>query len=418
EMDMYVVKVDLKTIRFTSDHQELGSQRNLIYLNNPDNATFEDGGSRRTSSDVEQFAEWVTSGVYATLPAGRNDPITQTKGTSLALNMKLCIIPTGLNFRVKGLNAQGSVTFEATGSSTGVDQEVAMTETTTLPNMVTALDKSIQWKVYIENGSTAEVFNTTSGPHKIFVLWGVPQTVSSKKYYSQPLANTPTVKRMWELTKTDVAGNNSDISVIATAVQAWRDDIPFGDSVTVNRSDGNSYWALKDETTTGQCHEGSVLMEMAMRLLGIDAKCYHVYAIETLPALIEDANGVAYQDNGSGSLTFYSGPLPVARIHGSHGAEHLLMDFDPSAGFYLNLGEGCCEVDGKFYTAFAEGVVGAKNEVTSLDFDPYNTDVTAQSAPHSVLLQLEAAKREFQKWRYVDENGYYAVCSGFVQVPH
>ncbi|MDD3926751.1 MAG: hypothetical protein PHT33_08855, partial [bacterium] len=139
EMDMYVVKVDLKTIRFTSDHQETGSQLNLIYLNDPNNATFADGGSRRTSSDVEQFAEWVTSGVYPTLPAGRNDPITQTKGTSLVLNMKLCIIPTGLNFRVKGLNAQGSVTFEATGTSTGVDQEVAMTETTALPNMVTAL---------------------------------------------------------------------------------------------------------------------------------------------------------------------------------------------------------------------------------------------------------------------------------------
>jgi hypothetical protein len=224
--------------------------------------------------------------------------------------------------------------------------------------------------------------------------------------------NHPTSKRLNAVLTAIESTNGSDIDVIASTLQYWRDHAGIDVSGrtccddNLGVCDGDRIWGLLDTNATdhpkGQCREGSLLMEQALRLLGIDSYWEHVLATEAefwnightirtvsykgTTGLASHTPGVVYKD---GKCVDTSSP------------EELWLWFsqDPQDNpFYgWNQGEGCARVGERLYTAFASQTVGASGGA-------------AVSPEHSILLQLEGKSPNVQHWSGVVDGERYNRC--------
>jgi hypothetical protein len=148
---LIVVSVALKSIEFTSDH-------NLLKKNPASGSVWGD------SSVAYETPEWIEG--------SRNNPISHTKNTKIGATVKVKVEPSGINFALIGDGADGYVDFAKTGqTSTGADQDIAVTADASLPDQVCIMNKSINWKIRV---GTLECSTSSSGNHKIYITYGTP----------------------------------------------------------------------------------------------------------------------------------------------------------------------------------------------------------------------------------------------------
>ena len=227
-----VVKVELKSVIFTSDHGLL-TDYNSNYT-----------GSGGTVYNPRGWTE-----------TGTNNPISHTKGTNISANVKLCIQPTGLGYNLTGDGFVQYLSFHTNGvTSSGSDQALALVADTNLPVKVDVINHSINWSVNF--GGTMCV-TTSSGPHKVYVTWGNPGT-------------GPTLKRMdW------ACGNAQGATSITTAAEDFKDIISVNpgydrDNLGNNTWNTNS-WQFLDSNQRGDCITLAALACTGLRMIGIPA---------------------------------------------------------------------------------------------------------------------------------------------------
>jgi len=259
-----------------------------------------------------------------------------------------------------------------------------------LPNEISKKDLTLLWYFSIDGGENYFSIGYTS--NEVFLIYNDPILVNST---SSP--NYLTCKRIFEIIyklvsrlQGDIQNPETRINDIAKAIQDWRDYYKNRIWGEINAHSGSEIWGLIDNPAiyTGQCAEGSLLMEQALRILGIDALYCHVFASKDLPVRV----GV----NVSGvipDILEVTGPLPRYCSYCNKN-EYLSLDFTSVWGFVHdpNVGEGCCWINGKIYPAFVGEFVGETG-----------TPSSATSAAHSILLQFEAKWSGYLQ-RWVDSN--------------
>ena len=110
----------------------------------------------------------------------------------------------------------------------------------------------------------------------LWSVFGTPIEISSLSG-----ANRPTCKRLDTILGAIGASvDRSDVYSVAAALQVWRNQHVDYSGRTIDGTDGDKVWALADGSELGHCKEGSLLMEQALRLLGVDAQWVHVLATE------------------------------------------------------------------------------------------------------------------------------------------
>ena len=245
---------------------------------------------------------------------------------------------------------------------------------------------TLDWLISVDGGATFSLFQTTK--NRILVLENTPILTNSLAS-----SNALTCQRANLITKIIQDGGTGTGSVdeIATSIMNWRDGVDPNNPFVMNigqstvGSDGSKIWGLVDKNQQGYCAEGSLLMEQAMRLLGIQAEYQHVYCATTLPVPVFSPE--------TPSAT------PPQRTYNSTN-EQLYMYFslapnNPFNGF--NQGEGCCLVNAKLYSAFGGQIVGraGANRGTKV----------SSSAAEDILLQLGQPNPNLQRWSYTTSAG-------------
>lgn len=245
-----------------------------------------------------------------------------------------------------------------------------LTWDTALPSTLASEDYTLTWELSLNGGGSYATIATTKT--RFFVVCAQPTQSNS---FGSP--NRLTCKRISEILKR--TGAIVHVGTIAERVQQWRDSAKIDTSDNTTGGDGTKLWALLDGVGKGQCGEGALLMEQAMLLLGISAKYQHV-----LPALFSF-------DVPIRTAISPNTPAPTRSHHGTETLMLYSMSSGALAGW--NVGEGCCLVGGKLYSAFAGGIIGEVDGVV-------NGNIAA-SAAHHILLQLEANATR-QRWQKED----------------
>lgn len=350
-----VLGLELESVEFASDYQSGGAAR---LKKSPDD------NFRGVGSAYEK-PEWLND------ETERNNPVAHRKNTSVQLKVRVKVEPSGQQYVLIGDSANAYLDFDSgTRTATGSTETVTVTAASTLPDRCQRLSESIQWKIRVLGDTPKEIELKSSGAHEILVTVDAPNEENSWNE-----TNSFAYKRVREVV--EKAGSSSSVGNIAAAIQQWRDTygIDTSDMTVTNGTNGDELWALLDKTEKGQCAEGSLLMEQAMRLLGISALYQHVLPTNALPVPV------------------HSGESQAASPERSHhdGDEKLWMHFTNAGNFSgWNEGEGCCLVDGKLYTAWAGLFIGVSGTVID--------GTTAASAAHHVLLRLELDHDRLQRW--------------------
>ena len=149
------VSLSLISVQFTSDHGVLKNHT----------TDYKDGGYTYSKP------EWAAASTSAC------SPITQTKNTNLSVNVSLKIEPSGLAFKLYATGSDNLPPFpsfnDVAGSSTGSDQEIALTSYNKLPNYITHIAGQLSWKVKIGVDET-EFDLGSSGVHNVYVTVAEP----------------------------------------------------------------------------------------------------------------------------------------------------------------------------------------------------------------------------------------------------
>jgi hypothetical protein len=141
----------LLSVQFTSDHGLL--------------RVADSPGDWGDSSRPCAKPEWTGPGQAA-------DPISQTQGTPLSVELSLRVGPPGTPFGLTGLGSNSYSTFRVQGVvSTGGAQTVALTAEASLPPGVDVHQETIQWSLELPDGSWPL---GTLGPFRIYTTLGVP----------------------------------------------------------------------------------------------------------------------------------------------------------------------------------------------------------------------------------------------------
>jgi len=152
------ISINFKSVEFTSDFAS--------FMKTPNS-----GCEWADSTTVFESPEW--------LPDERNNPNTQTKDTKLTVKVIVDVDGAGVIFDLIGDGPQDYLDFHANGiTSTGNDQEIAVTADANLPNAVNIISGSINWKIKV---GTTEIAIGSSGAHKIYVTYGTPVGVATEK---------------------------------------------------------------------------------------------------------------------------------------------------------------------------------------------------------------------------------------------
>lgn len=344
-------------ITFTNDHKKLKDAKD----------SFESDGKPYLPEP-----EWIVGAV--------NTPVTYTRGHRLKINVTVTVKPFGEHFKIIGDGGKDYLYFEKDSiQSKGEKQRFSLQAKGRLPRKITHITHSINWYI-IGNGWRAEL--GSSGPHEIFVLWELPKELSSRKY-----SNFLTYERIKFLTSRKVAGDRNSRSDIARSVQKYLNDHLkiIWKSPEPPYSKGSQFWALLANNRPAQCFEGSTLMELMLRLLGI-------------PAVQKSVHGTA--DPEKDYVTYHGNYMGLQeRNCYEHGKENLYLVY----GKRFQEGQGCCEVNKKLYTVFVKGnVIGTPSG-------------NRTSARH-VLLQLEKFWKQKQKYEYFQVWGREVMVGGEEQI--
>lgn len=288
-----VAKAEVKSVKFTSDH---GVLRNNV-------SDWGDGGATYTQP------EWVK---YYSI----NNPITQTKNTTLTVDAVVKVQPAGITFDIVGDGPNNYVDFSK-GSyiSTGYDQALSGASAySPLPNYVTTLYDSINWMIRCYSTSSSDIIpSDISGPHTICVTYGSP--------YGSVITH---LRMNWA---TAVANLQSTPQGIADAMYN-NFSIPPPYFQLQDPNIPNPLWLLMSGSEyQGQCIHLAKLMKLAIELLGGSASTGFVY--------------------GSSDTNCYSTSSRAweARRCYRHGTERIYIY---SAGGWNNW-EGVCVAGGKYY---------------------------------------------------------------------
>jgi hypothetical protein len=348
-----LTQVDIRQITFVSDHHKLLSSysqlfKNELYLN---------------EGDALKKPDWTKD--------GKNQPVTHSRGRKVKLKLDLVAKPAGHLFEIRG--AGKSLHFRKKGvKSTGRLQPVELESTDRLAHRIDTLGEAIQW--FVDGKPIVK-----SGPHTIYVLWADPKPQNSWK-----MKNVLTEKRVALITK--IASTLRKVDDIAAAVQKYLNDNThlWAKDPNVKRhaidfqyNNGAQFWGLLDGVYTGQCGETAFLMEMMVRMLGVDAVQKQIHAVTRLPV----EKRVSCQEPQPFA------PSPEERTCKVHGKEWLWLDL-----IGPNESEGCCEVNKKMYALYViVDIIGSQR--------------SKRTAAHHVLLELaKYYGRKVQIWVYQGKN--------------
>lgn len=237
-------------------------------------------------------------------------------------------------------------------------------------------------------------YNTTLGTAEnlFMVTKGVPITKNS---YDKD--NYLTCRRLWiaiENATPKSTGIALQDETLSSNIQKWRDNTNINKEGINVSNEGSEIWSLLDgNQNKGQCHEGALLMEQALKLLGVqNVSTVHVYA------------SIGFNQDGDITVGTTETPaaFPFRNLHqgDGHGIEQLKMyyEFDPNIppeqqhlrGW--NAGEGCVEVGDTYYTTFIDGQMKGKAGE--------NINGTFSRSPgHAILLKIEENTPKFQRWQ-------------------
>ena len=357
-----VVKVNLKSVDF------LGTGNHTLRKQGTDawsNDKFGDNGDV-----IINYPEWQDNDLDGT--ADIDDPVCYTQSSCPNMTAVLAVSPnlsTAVTAKLrvkKGSTELVAKDITLSGSETTVS-DLAWAATSALPATLLTSDYALTWSISLDAGST--YCDIGISVNRFFVVLGIPGQVNS--YGS---GNNLTCKRISEVL--DNAGTTANVGTIAANIQTWRDDYGINNTGATTGVNGAKIWALLDFTEKGQCGEGFILMEQAVRLLGVPAEYQHVFPAISLPVPVHSAASSA------------SAPT---REHDST-TENLYMYFTAAGAFTgWNVGEGCCLVGGKLYAAWAGYRVGESGGVVN--------GKTAASAAHHILMQLSDGMPDLQRWR-------------------
>jgi uncharacterized cupin superfamily protein len=236
-----VVRVELKSVIFTSDH----------------------GVLRENAQDL--FSS--TGPLYA--PRGYHktpycsNPITHTKGEKLRANVCVKVEPSRVNFELIGDGSMGALNFRKIDlESTGEDQVIPNVEADDrLPDEIATIDQQqVLWKAKF---GTETIEIETSGPHKVFVLWDKPKGFA------------PATKKRVEWVCENAAGAKTLREIADKIHQALRADPP-------NDGTGGKHvrdWRLLDGGAfRGYCDEQADLMVFALEMIGHTGTSHRLHA--------------------------------------------------------------------------------------------------------------------------------------------
>lgn len=220
-VNVTVVKAEIKSVIFTSDH---GVLTNYITDFNGSGGT------------VYSPRGWVKNGA--------NNPISHTQGIQVHAGVTVKVEPSGLNFSLVGVSGFSPLNFPSTqNTSTGNDQSIAVTSTSNVPAKVDTQNQSIDWTISISPGFTA---TQTSGSHKMYITWAAPGGGSTEKRIS------------WVCMKANGA----------TTLEACADGLQNGVAAETTFGSGDiDGWELLDRGS-GDCDNQARCMTYAVLMLG------------------------------------------------------------------------------------------------------------------------------------------------------
>ena len=373
------VSVKLKSVDFSgTGNNTLRKQGNDTWAND----TFRDDGNV-----VIDYPEWQDDNLDGT--PEKNEPVCYTGGKTPTMTAVLALPAALPSFASAKLRVTKDGTTLVTKDVSLSASEVTvnnLTWETPLPSILGSSGYTLTWSISLDGGgSYTEIGKSVNW---FFVVLGTPKTSNS---YLE--ANKLTCKRIFEvLERTKDAAAHT--GTIASYIQQWQRELAPGPRTTgVN---GSKLWALMDRTETGQCMEGALFMEQAIRLLGIPAEHQHV--LPTLnPAWEHVRSAINFVD-------------AVTRSNCDCGVEETLGLYFSSAGYLTgwNEGEGCCLVGGKLYAAFAGNLIGEVGGIVG--------QRAASTAAHHILLKLENGSGQLQRWRKANGDAC-SVSNGWQAVP-
>jgi len=294
-----VVRAELKSIEFTSDHESGGA--NLLKDNN---SNWTDNGT----AYVEP--EW------GKIP-GRTNPISHTMNTKLAAKVTVKVEPSGVTFDLIGDGSDDYVDFHKTGNnSTGSDQEFTVTADANLPDQVCTLTKSIDWKIEV---GTNECSAGSSGAHKIYVT------------YTTPYGSEVTEKRLsWACEACN--GGSTPTGIAEKVYTTFASDPPIFSLTNYNVP--NPLWRLMEGAPyRGQCIDLANLMLLAIKMIGGSGTIGYVY-------------GSTNADCFSTSSEAFESRTPCANTN--HPGTEIILVYSAAGGAWNNW-EAVCKVQNTCY---------------------------------------------------------------------
>lgn len=305
--DIWVISAVIKSLQFTSDH-------GVMTTNNSDwtdcSATF-------------QKPEWVADASHPSFP------ISQTKNTTVTVNLTFNIQPAGVPFNLTGSSGSSFLNFGRSDTSSGSDQSEPLTGGS-LPNQIGSPSDNISWSIDAFNG----VFNCTSassGPHKIYVTYDTPTGSATTEHRISKVctiaSGKTTINDIENAIGTEDMGLtwwNADLSLQGSANynNAW-EIMGFNNLVDTIGISG-AHYTVGQWITGADCISCAKLMVFKLGMLGIAGAttvgvcpCHNNW-----DALI---SGYSEIDSTYGRLIYYDNSKP-------------------------NVFEGCCVFNGHYWT--------------------------------------------------------------------
>ena len=322
---VYVVRLEMKSVIFTSDHGVLTTYTNDF------------AGTNGTVFDPRG---WTATGT--------NNPITQTKDTKLTADVTLCVQPSGIAYDLTGDGYLGYFTFHTNGlTSSGSDQTFSLTADASLPAQVDVLTHDIDWSIDV-GGLTCVA--TSSGPHTVYVTWDTPT------------GTEPTLTRVdWSV----------NLAIMSTTLDQIGDAIG-PDAVGGDRFGSNSIFGTPPSLTTawqvmdgynGDCGSLSTLMRYELDMLGATGAVVRF----------------VYPRHASWSGLSQPSPPYTSYSETNSSGSRLNMWFSGGIGAGGNRYEGCCEYRSNWWMGGYGSALTSAYDVLISVTDP-NTDGT--NNPH------------------------------------
>lgn len=321
-----VIKAEIKSIEFTRDHGVMSKTPT--------------SGSEWDDSWVPfESPEWVAE-------PSRNNPISQTMGTTISANITVSVLPSDVPFSLIGTGQNNYMSFNTESvTSSGDEQVVAVTANGILPGVVGILNEGIQWKIVVGG---VDLGARSSGNHKIYVTYGTPA------------GSAITEKRVNEVCQ--LANGLSTISSCAEAIfnglenkYELNGDIIWGPF---------PIWLLHDQGEVSQCPGLADYLNKHFQMLGLGAgqiMFCHANANGTYSAstnIVDSATRVIANVAGHN--------MPTS--HDDYNSEESLIHWDASTPPGANAFEATCYFNSSHY-ALGVDVFSSAEEVVEGSFE-------------------------------------------------